>query len=347
MTTSVLRPRTKLAGVLVLAVAACSGGDPAVPDAAPSASIDAGSDAAPSDGSDAAPEVGHDAPEEPALGPFEYRTCDLATKVGEFRVQLDESYTAVSGAVADGVVPGDVPELSTQSGGCRLLKRRNLFCNPRCQSDTTCGTQGQCVPYPAGRSAGTVTITGLARPAVMMPSALGKRYDDSKLPHPGFQPGASILLRAAGEELRAFALRGVGVGPVALAAGEVVLEPGKDFELRWQAGAAGPARVHFELAIDQHGLTRAKLECDVPDEGVARVSAALIDELIAAGTSGFPRILVARRTVDATMVDTGCVELLVLAPVERTLKVPGHDPCRTDRDCPAGKTCALAIQTCR
>jgi hypothetical protein len=253
----------------------------------------------------------------------------------------------VGGAVAAGVAPEDVPELVTQEGDCRLLRRRNLFCNPACDSDSTCGEGGRCIPRPTGLDAGTVSITGLSAPVTMMPGQIGHHYDFVGLPHPGFQPGASVLLRASGAQVAPFTLQGRGVTALEVPGDKLVLEPGKPFELKWTPGPPGPARIAIQIEIDQHGLSHASLQCDVPDQGTASIPAGLIDGLIAQGTSGFPKLTAIRRTVDAATLSNGCVELQVLNVVERSLVVPGHDPCRTDGDCPMGKTCALAIQSCR
>jgi hypothetical protein len=99
--------------------------------------------------------------------------------------------------------------------------------------------------------------------------------------------------------------------------------------------SAGPCPHRFQIEIDRHGLTHASLQCDVADQGSATVGAALIDALIALGTSGFPKITAARRTADATTLANGCVELQVLNAV------------RTNSDCPMGKSWAPDIQTCR
>jgi hypothetical protein len=312
--------RLALPGIALLALASC-GGTSATPDAAAGPLPDA--------------------------GPFSYRACDPASRVGDFRIQLEEAFTAVSGVVATGVVPGDVPVLVRQDGACRLVQRRNLFCNPACDGQSTCGDGGRCIPYPVGRNVGTVSIRGLAAPVTISPSPLGQRYDYTRLPHPGFQPGAEIVLHASGGDIGPFLLQGRGVTRVELAVDRPVLDPARPFELRWTPASIPEARVAFQIEIDQHGLSRASLQCEVPDQGTATVSTELLSELIKLGASGFPKITVARRTADATTLAGGCVELLVLSAVERPLTVPGHDPCRTDADCPAGKQCALAIQTCR
>jgi hypothetical protein len=267
--------------------------------------------------------------------------------VGEFRIQLEEHFTAVSGAVASSVEPRDIPEIVRQSGDCRLLRRRSLFCEPACPSDMTCGPDRRCLPRPVGRNAGTVGIAGLAAPVTMTPNQLGQRYDYTRLPHPGFQPGAEVTLWATGGEVGPFVLLGRGVAPVELSLDRPVLDPGQDFALAWKAGPPGPARIAFQIEIDQHGLSQASLQCEVSDQGTAVADAALIAGLVELGASGFPRITVSRRTVDAAQVAGGCIELLVTTGIERPLTVPGHHPCRADADCPAGKTCALDVQTCR
>lgn len=283
----------------------------------------------------------------PDAGPYSYRTCPLGSRVGDFKIQLEESFTAISGVVRSAVAAGDVPVVAAEAGDCRVLARKNLFCDPPCSGDLTCGDDRKCVPAPVGRSAGTIAISGLSAPVTMMPGAIGQHYDYTKLPHPGFQPGAEVVLWAAGAQEAGFLLQGRGVAPVQLMADKPMLVPGQDFQLAWTPGAAGPARVALQIEIDQHGMSHASLACDVPDTGSATIGAALIDQLIKLGTSGFPKVTVTRRTVDATMSTSGCVELQVLTAVERPLTVMGHTPCRSTTDCPMGQTCATDVQTCR
>jgi hypothetical protein len=276
-----------------------------------------------------------------------YRTCDPATRVGNFKIALDTAFTAVSGTIASAVDPIEVPRVLQQAGDCRLLGRRNPFCDPACGPDLTCLDNGKCTPAPIPRSAGTVTISGLSAPVTMMPTGSSLRYDYLKLPHPGFAPGAAIQLRAGGADVGPFLLQGWGVTPVDLLTDGTVLDHGQDLVLHWTAGPPGPARIALELQIDQHGMTRATLACEVADDGTTTIKAELIDALVALGATGFPTIRLSRRTVDATTLAAGCLELQVLSTVEHTVKVPGHDPCKGNADCPAGKTCATDLQTCR
>jgi hypothetical protein len=298
-----------------------------------------------SSGSGSAPDGGV-APVLVDAGPFMYQTCPPETRTGAFIISLESGFTAVSGKIASAVNPMLVPQLLQDAGTCRLVARRNLFCDPMCAAGTVCGDGGKCLPEPLPRDAGAVSIAGLSAPVMMTPSPQTRQYSYNKLPHPGFTPGAEIQLRASGAEVPAFFLRGQGITPLDFTTTGTVLEHGKDLVLQWTAGPAGPARIALDLQIDQHGKTAATLSCEVADTGTTTIPAALIDQLVTLGAAGFPTIRVTRRTVDAAMLSGGCVELQVTSTVERTIKVSGHDPCRTDADCPAGKTCAIAVETC-
>ena len=288
-------------------------------------------------------------PGEPAFhdpGPLAYTPCEEAAKVGDFRVELTEQYTAVSGNVASAVVAADVPELVRALGDCRLERQRELFCDPPCGGGLTCGDGGRCVPYPANLSVGTVSLWGLAAPVHMEPDAQGRRYWDTDLPQPGFEPGASIHLQASGGSLEPFTLRGFGVS--ALRAPVQSLELARDLPLtvRWERGPAGPARVQFTLNIDQHGVTPLTVVCDAQDTGALTVPAELITALFDAGPTGFPSVRLERRSVDSTMLDPGCVEFSVRASLDLKVAVAGHMPCARDQDCLAGGRCDLTRGAC-
>jgi hypothetical protein len=290
---------------------------------------------------------GAPAPDAGSGAPFVYRSCPPAAKVGEFRIELGQQFSAVSGSIAAGVVPGDVREQVAEAGGCALLRKRRLACDPPCGGGMTCGEMGMCIAYPDNLGAGTVTVAGLARAVKMNPDPVARRYWDTTLPHPGFAPGADIRLQAAGGQVPSFALAGWGISALELPAREPTLQGGASLRVEWQPGPPGPARVQASLAIDQHGVTPATLVCEAQDGGSLEVPAAQIDRLLAAGASGYPKLTLARQSVDAVTLPPGCVELVVANVAERNLVVPGHTPCRADRDCPPGSSCDLARQTCR
>jgi hypothetical protein len=279
-------------------------------------------------------------------GPLPYRVCPLAAKVGEFRVERAERFTGVSGSVAEAVVPGDVRELVEETAGCRLLRRRLLTCDPTCAPGMTCGDGGRCVRYPDNLDAGTVTLDGLLCPVTMRPDPTGCRYWDTTLPHPAFEAGAPIRLTASGGALPPFSLDGQGVSPLAIDEATLRLTPGQPLRVTWRPGAPGPARVELTFALDQHGVTPSALVCEAADTGSFEVPADLVGRLLAAGASGYPKLLGSRQTVDSVELPPGCVELIVASSLERPLQVAGHTPCRRDRDCPAGTTCNVATQSC-
>jgi hypothetical protein len=288
-------------------------------------------------------------PEPPPMGPplAAYRTCPLDQKVGEFRVELTESFTAVSGSVAEAVVPVDLRELVVESGGCRLLRKRQLICNPACSAGMTCGEAGRCIRYPDNLDAGTVRIGGLARPVKMQPDPAGRRYFTTGLPHPGFADGANIQLQASGAAVPPFSLAGQGVRALVVVDRPLTMEMDQPLPVEWQPGAARPVQMELTLNIDQHGLTPATLICRADDNGRLEVPADLVSRLLAAGASGYPQALLSRQTVDAVPLPPGCVELIVASAVQKSVTVAGHTPCRTDADCPAGRHCNMALQSCR
>ena len=86
--------------------------------------------------------------------------------------------------------------------------------------------------------------------------------------------------------------------------------------------------------------------CEAADTGSFEIPATLTARLLAAGASGYPRLLAARQTVDRIDLPPGCVELVIASPVERNIEVAGHTPCRRDTECPPGRTCNTATQSC-
>jgi len=272
---------------------------------------------------------------------LEYRPCDPAARVGTFRIDLAAEYTGVSGTVAEGVVPQDVPVLADEVGECRLWDPPSLFCDPACEPGQTCDADGTCIPYPANLDVGTVTVAGLLVSLRMTPLPPANLYTNpDPLPHPGFEPGAGIELVATGGDAEPFTLHGWGVSALASAQGEVAADRGAATALAWDAPAdPGHARVHVSLEVNRHGGPAARIECDADDTGAFEIPSALVDALFDRGLSGFPRIVLRRRSADSTSIAQGCVELDVGAPLDLPVAIPGLDSCTVDDDCPAGETC--------
>ena len=109
---------------------------------------------------------------------------------------------------------------------------------------------------------------------------------------------------------------------------------------------AGRGEVRLRLNIDQHGVTPVSLYCSFEDDGSAVVPASVIDGLLAQGVSGFPSVLMSRRTVDRQDVGDGCMEFIVQSPREAAVDVEGFIPCDSPDDCPTGMTCVMEVGLC-
>lgn len=272
--------------------------------------------------------------------------CPLAQRLGGFVVAVDPEYSIVDGAVLDGVVPVTVLTEVTRVDDCQLLRKENPFCNPACAQDETCDFDGSCLPYPTEQDLGTVSILGLSGKVEMTPLPPGARYFNTQLPHPAFEPGAFIELRAGGWA-GDITLHGVGVTPIILGEATWSLRAGEDLPIHWDV-PEGLVRseVQLRLSIDQHGSSPMSLSCVFADDGVGLVPAVLIDGLLAAGISGFPSGVLSRQTADHADLNTGCMDFVVATPRVPNVRVDGSTPCNAQDDCPEGQTCNLELEIC-
>jgi Cys-rich repeat protein len=338
-----------------------SGGGDVATDSGNDDTADAGADTAPdtdepgSDtGTDSSPDTAEDAdttppPIDPDRAILD-GACDQASRAGGFKVEMnsDVGYTAIDGTVRDGIIPGNVADVTLVEDGCRLLKRRRLVCNPVCGPAEICNTESACVPSPLGQDVGTVTFAGLVQPVTIEALPPGNNYFFTRLRHPGFAPGDLIRLTSTDGFAGELELYGVGVDQVVPTDALLVLTAATPLEVHWTPPAPGArSRVVLELTIDQHGLTPVTAVCDFDDVGTARVPAGIVDGLIAAGVTGFPSGRVTRRTADSVMVDDLCVDFSVTSIRNLSLEVTGFVPCTSDANCPEGTTCQLAIQQCQ
>jgi hypothetical protein len=270
-----------------------------------------------------------------------YTACDPASDLGGFTVELFDDYTAVQGKVFDGVVPGDVPEVVTSDGDCRLVAAPIYTCTPGCAGTETCGPGGVCAAYPVAIGVGDVTVSGLAAAVALSPRAPTNYYSfTGDLPSPGFDAGADIVLAATGGDYPAFALRGWGIAPLTTALTEVTVESGADLDVTWDAPAtAGPAKVTLSLNVNGHGLVGQHIDCVVADTGTFTIPAPLVTALVEDGLSGFPTLEISRSTADTATIEPGCVELRVQSARTLDVVVPGLTSCSGDEDCPDDQVC--------
>lgn len=271
--------------------------------------------------------------------------CPLETRVGGFILSAEPEYSAFSGSVSDGVIPISVLEQVGAEGDCILLRRNNPFCKPLCMPGETCDFDGSCIPYPQNHDVGLVSITGLLEPLMVEPVPPTFSYFDTSLMHLPFEPGALLELTAEGGDYEGFVLHGYGVPAVVPAADEIVLSTGRAVDVEWGPPGAN-ARMRLVLKIDQHGLTPVQLVCETEDTGSLSVSAALIQQFLDFGVSGFPTADYYLQTADSVDIAPGCVEFLVYSHHQTSMSVEGHVPCDDPGDCPSGYVCDIPIQTC-
>jgi hypothetical protein len=271
--------------------------------------------------------------------------CGDQAAVGAFEIGHWGFYAAITGEVADGVVPLTVLQPVQTVGDCTMMQKDNPLCDPACAGGELCDHDGTCVPYPATLDVGTLSVSGLLVDASLTPNVVGQ-YAKTDVPFPLFAPGAAITLSATGGELAPFTLSAWGVADLVVATDPpLTLASGQPLTVTWTP-SAGPGRIHMALNVDQHGNSPVTLVCTVADTGAATVPAELVTALLDFGVSGFASFDLYRRTVDSVTLAPGCVELRVFSYAQGKLVVAGHTACTKDGDCPSGQTCDLALNTC-
>lgn len=335
------RGRAARAALVALTVGCGGAGEAEPKDSAPAG--DGGGSADGGDGADS----GWAAEGDPATVVLD-GACPLDRRWGGFVVDVGPRYSAVTGAVADGVVPVTVLRPGPQEGDCQMLLRENPSCDPPCAPDQACDFDGTCLPYPRNQDLGEVRIRGLSGPVSMDPVPPGTTYFDSAVPHPAVEGDALVQLDTAGGAFPALRLHGVGPEPLVSDTLAWVVGEG-DLPLRWAPPTGlGRSRVEARLMVDQHGLSPYTLVCSFEDDGEAAIPAGLIASLLGAGVSGFPSGTLRRRTDDqAELPGGGCADLTVSATQLATVEVDGHTPCDSPDDCPPGQICNIPLETCQ
>jgi hypothetical protein len=114
----------------------------------------------------------------------------------------------------------------------------------------------------------------------------------------------------------------------------------------WRTAASSDAvGVLLELNLDQHGGSGGFIECEAEDTGSFTIPAALVSALFERGLSGFPSLLLTRRSANSATIDLGCVQFAVTARAGLMVEVPGLRSCSSDADCADGQTCGTDL-TC-
>lgn len=279
------------------------------------------------------------------LGPGE--VCDRAARIGTFRLDLGADRTTFAGTLTDAVVPAAVLELLAEEDSCQLLGPRSLFCDPGCESGTTCSADGSCIPTPENLTVGDVSVSGLLAPLEVSPHPITSNYTASILdPFPSFEAGAALSLSATGDgDIGAFTLDGVGIAPMAAPNTVVAIQRDTPAVFSWDASGAAPetSAVYIDITVNPHGSTTSWIECLVEDTGAFEVPASLVTRLVDLGLSGFPRATIGRRSTDGISLPNGCVDFRISSEVTVDLEVDGLISCNTKDDCPDGQVCSVEL----
>lgn len=375
-----MRARVAWAGVTaLLAVAACDPGGSEAPDGSQPPLVDAVDDTDQAGGEGATdattgadtgggPDLGatHDgAPGDASVAPEDTQRAvgDPAVLVGAFQIALVQpvpatatsdavpGFTSFLGKVFDGPTPDTtVWDLVSADGGCRLLTPRAPWCEGGCGPDA-CVEDGVCHPWPKARTVGTVQVSGVKGPdgkATLAIDPIGTSYQPTggTLPYPAFGAGDPIIVAAAGSDLCGpFEAQASGVAPLELTSGPVGIVPGTPLALTWAApGLTVGAMIHVKVDLSHHGGSKGLLLCEVEDTGALTVPLALSDGLVALGYSGFPTIVVTRRSTGSAVIPPGRVDVVVSSAVELPVSLPGLTSCTDDADCPPGEACQFDLK---
>jgi hypothetical protein len=201
---------------------------------------------------------------------------------------------------------------------------------------------------PLGQDVGRARLFGLVAGVSIDPLQPGNNYFFTRLAHPGTTTGEVVYLDAPGGFLGALGLYGIGVTPLAPLPEAWVVTAGQPLAVAWDVPPVGArSRVLVEINVDQHGLTPATLTCDLPDTGEAEIPQGIVDELVAAGVTGYPIGRVTRRTSDSAVRPAGCVDFSVTSVRAVAVEVTGFEPCSGPGDCTPPQTCNLEIEQCQ
>lgn len=272
-----------------------------------------------------------------------------AQTFGAFQVTLEEKggYTSVLGRMYDGPYPPSwFFEEIAASGSCRLYKRIFPFCDPGCGGSGVCVKDDSCQPYPSALDIGTVTVSGFrtndGKTSFSM-DPLNKNYQYTSIAFPPCNEGDVITLSAAGSSsMSGFTLNIKGISPLTLLNDTINLIDGQPIDLRWTPPTVtGISTIFVLIDVSFHGGTKAKIECDVADNGSLTIPAALLDNLKTFGIAGYPKLEISRL---ATSTDTSAkVKIVIESKVAKTLYIPGLKYCSGNGECPEGQTCESNI----
>jgi hypothetical protein len=169
-------------------------------------------------------------------------------------------------------------EVVASEGDCVYIEATEpFFCEPACDWDEYCTSDGSCAKYPEVLDVGTMTLAGLAIPITLERNTSGRYVSSEQFPPADlFDANDQITLSAPGSVGPEFSVSVTAVASLSPAlACDVDLSAGGDLEIQWTQGA-GDATVRFEvISWFVHAYSFPKILCEVSDTGSLTVPAAL------------------------------------------------------------------------
>lgn len=275
-----------------------------------------------------------------------YRPCKPESRWGQFKITLKERFSSVQGFVTNGVVPDQVPHLVKTRAECRLYEPATLSCEPSCGVNERCDQSGQCIPVPRNQDLGELRFRGMQEDFELEARTPGNHYlNTGSLAHPVVLHEQTVRLVGLNAPGGPLSLHAHGIESLSGVAEKYELQKGQELELSWNAPKyVGSSKVQVNLNINNHGRNASWITCVFEDKGSAKIPAELLDDLLAAGFSGFPSLEIRRTSVDSEKIriepqGEGCVELAVQSSQTADVGVPGLLSCNEDSDCPKGQSC--------
>jgi hypothetical protein len=209
-----------------------------------------------------------------------WATVDVSEQMDIYH---DEPFARIGARVQDGRLP-EFHRIALEEGACRTLEVAPGDCDPACPYDEFCTVDDECVPYPAGISGGTLTLTGLGDPIEIEPEEwnAGEYVGPFGMDADLFAAGETIGASFVGAEFPSVSLAAAGVAPLdpALTLGGFTMEDGQDAVASWTPGGDENACIQLLLngSNSVHGAPLADIIwCEGPDTGSLIVPRTLVE----------------------------------------------------------------------
>jgi len=212
-----------------------------------------------------------------------------------------------------------------EEGDCRHLEMNFGFCDPPCAPMTeVCIYTNECVPYPAGVSAGDLTVNGLDEPIFIECGEWcgGYYWGPWDLPPDLFGEGDPISASFTGDVFPAVDLNARGVAPMDhdLATSGLTLLDGQDNVVSWTPSSDPDACVELMINTSNiaHGLPYSDvLWCVTTDSGSLTIPQAIVESFphgsteVGCVTNDCPLSELTRFTHQSESLGQGPAELVV------------------------------------